>query len=179
MIDYSALKDLPTLTKSRSIVRFQDCDPLQHLNNIKYFDYFFNAREDQIANIYRFNATEVFKKLKAGWVIYHHEISYVRPANVGEWVRIFSRLIHYTHDTIVVEYFMTDDTAKQLKTLLWSTMKYVDAASGKLSKHHETIEAYLEATVDKTVDFKETSFQKRVREIKEEVAAKDFIKETL
>ena len=175
MIDYSELKNLPALTKSRTIVRFQDCDPLQHLNNIKYFDYFFNAREDQIAQLYRFNATEVFKILKAGWVIYHHEISYVRPANVGEWVRIFSRLIFYNNDTIVVEYFMTDDTGKQLKTLLWSTMKYIDVTTGKLSKHQESMKAYLDATADKSVNFEATDFFKRVREVKKEVASFELV----
>ena len=35
-------------TESKSIIRFQDCDPLRHLNNAKYFDYFFNAREEQV-----------------------------------------------------------------------------------------------------------------------------------
>ncbi|MEM9981458.1 MAG: acyl-CoA thioesterase, partial [Bacteroidota bacterium] len=34
----------PALLASKAIVRFQDCDPLRHLNNAKYFDYYFNAR---------------------------------------------------------------------------------------------------------------------------------------
>ncbi len=179
MIDYALINDLPKLTKSRAIVRFQDCDPLQHLNNIKYFDYFFNAREDQIAQVYQFNPTEVFKKLKAGWVIYHHEISYVRPANVGEWVRIFSRLAFYNENTIVVEYFMTDDSAKQLKTLLWSTMKYVDASSGKLTQHHPSIEKYLEATVDRSVEFENTTFFERVKQLRKELTQKDFLEHSV
>jgi acyl-CoA thioester hydrolase len=29
-------------------VRFNDCDPLGHLNNSKYIDYFLNAREDHL-----------------------------------------------------------------------------------------------------------------------------------
>jgi len=47
LIDLS--KTYPKLTESRAIIRFQDCDPLRHLNNAKYFDYFYNAREDQVA----------------------------------------------------------------------------------------------------------------------------------
>ncbi len=170
MIDYARIEQLPKITKSRTIVRFQDCDPLQHLNNIKYFDYFFNAREDQIATVYQFNPTEIFQKLQAGWVIYHHEISYVRPANVGEWVRIFSRLVFYDKNTIVVEYFMTDDTATQLKTLLWSTMKYVNARTGQLSEHDASITAYLAATMDPSVRFKETSFFQQVKTVKRGLA---------
>ncbi|MFD0878196.1 hypothetical protein ACFQ1A_28770, partial [Massilia pinisoli] len=34
-------KELPKVTESKAIIRFQDCDPLQHLNNSKYFDYYF------------------------------------------------------------------------------------------------------------------------------------------
>ena len=42
----------PAVLRSTAIIRFQDCDPLQHLNNAKYFDYFFNAREDQVPKLY-------------------------------------------------------------------------------------------------------------------------------
>ena len=38
------LTNLPTELETRVQIRFQDCDPLQHLNNSKYFDYYFNAR---------------------------------------------------------------------------------------------------------------------------------------
>ncbi|TAG67980.1 MAG: acyl-CoA thioesterase, partial [Runella slithyformis] len=85
----------------RTIIRFQDCDPLQHLNNSKYFDYYFNAREDQVATLYQFSFGQLFKELKQSWVVYQHQIAYLRPAQVSEWVRITSRLIFFSEDTIV------------------------------------------------------------------------------
>lgn len=172
MIDYAVLKDLPRLTSSRTLVHFQDCDPFQHLNNIKYFDYFFNAREDQVTHQYKFNATEVFRKMKAGWVIYHHEISYIRPAGVGEWVRIFSRIIFYNDNTLVIEYFMTDDSGRQLKTLLWSTLKYVDL-QGKLSVHPAAITAYLKAVASPIENFEKTDFLGRIKVLKAKIAEKN------
>ena len=39
MFYFDADKKYPKVTESRVKVRFQDCDPLQHLNNAKYFDY--------------------------------------------------------------------------------------------------------------------------------------------
>ena len=65
---------------------------------------------------------------------------------VGEWVRIMSRIIWHNHNTIVVEYYMTDDSKTQLKTLLWSTMRYVTLAEGKSTDHEGAVEDFLKAT---------------------------------
>jgi acyl-CoA thioester hydrolase len=98
-------RSYPTETESRTIIRFQDCDPLQHLNNAKYFDYYFNAREDQVAKLYDFSPGQLFSELKTSWVVYQHQIAYVRPAKVSDWIRIMSRLIYVNEDTTVTEYF--------------------------------------------------------------------------
>jgi acyl-CoA thioester hydrolase len=119
MFEYNPEKHYPTETESRVVIRFQDCDPLRHLNNAKYFDYFFNAREDQVPKLYGLEIIDLIRTYKAAWVVYNHNISYVRPAMVGEWVRIMSRVIWHNHNTMVVEYYMTDDSKTQLKTLLW------------------------------------------------------------
>ena len=79
-------------TESRVVIRFQDCDPLRHLNNAKYFDYFFNAREDQLPKVYGVEIMDLIKSNEAVWVVYNHHIAYLRPANLGEWVRIVTRL---------------------------------------------------------------------------------------
>ncbi|WP_369804213.1 hypothetical protein [Siphonobacter sp. SORGH_AS_0500] len=34
-------RNYPKKTESHSLIRFQDCDPMQHLNNAKYLDYYF------------------------------------------------------------------------------------------------------------------------------------------
>jgi acyl-CoA thioester hydrolase len=37
-------------------VRFQDCDPFNHLYNTRYLDYFLNSREDQLLDAYNLDA---------------------------------------------------------------------------------------------------------------------------
>ncbi len=159
-------REYPKETESRVIIRFQDCDPLQHLNNAKYFDYYFNAREDQVAKLYEFNFGRLFRELGQSWVVYQHQIAYVRPALVSEWVRITSRLIYFNEDTTVTEYFMTDDQGTQLKNVLWVTSKYIDVRLGERVTHPPTVMDYLETTCLTDVDFHHWNFNERIREIK-------------
>lgn len=162
-------KVYPKTTHSRTIIRFQDCDPFKHLNNINYFPYFFNAREDQVAQLYDFNVGEVYETHQTGWVVYNHEIAYIRPALMGEWVRISSRLVHYTENTIVVEYYMTDDQHKQMKTLLWSTLKYIDMKTGRKTPHQPIVEEYLQSILFDGFDYTNTPFNSRIAQIKAEL----------
>jgi thioesterase-3 len=165
MFEYDPTRHYPKETESRVVIRFQDCDPLQHLNNAKYFDYFFNAREDQVPKLYGIEMIDMIKKYQATWVVYNHTISYIRPARIGEWVRIRSRLIWYNHNTIVVEYYMTDDSQTELKTLLWSTMRYVTMSDGKSTDHQGAVLDFLKATLEET-DIEQTSTKERIREIR-------------
>ena len=167
MIDLT--KDYPLQTESRSVIRFQDCDPLRHLNNAKYFDYFFNAREDQVTQLYGLHPGDIFKRFGAGWVVYQHHIAYIRPANVGEWVRIFSRVVWFDQDTVIVEYYMTDDAKQQLKTVLWTTLKYIEVATGKKTQHHSEVTAYLQKIVFPGPDVHATNINDRVKDIREEL----------
>ncbi|MEM6261588.1 MAG: acyl-CoA thioesterase [Bacteroidota bacterium] len=135
----------PKETHSRVIIRFQDCDPLGHLNNSRYFDYMFNARADQLAKGFGFSLSEVFKTFGSAWVIYDQHIAYLRSALPGEWVRINSRLLFHNEDTLLVEYYMTDDSQQELKAVLWTTLKYVDLNSGKKIPHQPLVNDYLGA----------------------------------
>ncbi len=167
MFHFDPTRSYPTETESRTIIRFQDCDPLQHLNNAKYFDYYFNAREDQVAKLYDFNPGQLFRELRTSWVVYQHQIAYVRPAQVSEWVRITSRLIYYNEDTTVTEYFMTDDGKTHLKNVLWVTSKYISVATGKRISHDPTVMQYLAATLHPHVDYPAVTFNDRIRAIKQ------------
>ena len=146
MFEYNPGKHYPQETESRVVIRFQDCDPMQHLNNAKYFDYYFNAREDQVPKLYGLEIIDLIRKYESAWVVYNHNISYVKPAMVGEWVRIMSRIIWHNNNTIVVEYYMTDDSKTQLKNVLWSTMRYVTLKEGKSTDHTGAVEDFLKAT---------------------------------
>src|SRR5690554_2048817 len=165
MFEYHSERHYPKETESRVVIRFQDCDPLKHLNNAKYLDYFFNAREDQVPKLYGIEMIDMIRKYQATWVVYNHNISYIRPAMVGEWVRIMSRIIWHDHHSIVVEYYMTDDSKQELKTLLWSTMRYVSMDSGRSTDHKEGVLAFVNATVD-WVDIHQVSIRDRIKEIR-------------
>lgn len=165
MFDYNPTKQYPTETESRVVIRFQDCDPLRHLNNAKYFDYFFNAREDQVPKLYGLEIIDLIKTYKAAWVVYNHTISYVKPAMVGEWVRISSRVLWHNHNSIVVEYYMTDDLKAQLKTVLWSTMRYVTLAEGKSTDHSGAVKDFLNAT-SIGLDVSTLNIRDRVKQLK-------------
>lgn len=168
MFEYNPEKHYPTETESRVVIRFQDCDPLRHLNNAKYFDYFFNAREDQVPKLYGLEIIDLIRTYKAAWVVYNHNISYVKPAMVGEWVRIMSRTLWHNHNTIVVEYYMTDDSKTQLKTVLWSTMRYVTLEEGKSTDHTGAVKDFLMATSG-NLDISTLNIKDRVKKLIQEL----------
>ncbi|MCZ8134015.1 MAG: acyl-CoA thioesterase, partial [Algoriphagus sp.] len=97
-----------------------------------------------------------------------HNISYVKPAMVGEWVRIMSRILWHNHNTILVEYYMTDDSKTQLKTVLWSTMRYVTLAEGKSTDHSGAVQDFLKAT-SLDLDLTSLDIRDRVKLLKGEL----------
>lgn len=153
-------------TESRMLIRFQDCDPLRHLNNAKYFDYFFNAREDQLPKVYGVEMKDLIQAFEAFWVVYNHHIAYLRPANLGEWVRINTRLIGFDSHTLVVEYQMADDNKSHLKTLMWTTFKYVGMNTSRTKQHSEEVKAYLNAMLYPDVPHHPEYFGQRVKNVK-------------
>ncbi|MGY6559186.1 MAG: acyl-CoA thioesterase [Nitritalea sp.] len=170
MFSYNPEKVYPKVTESRVVIRFQDCDPLRHLNNAKYFDYFFNAREDQVPKLYGVEMIDMIQKYQAAWVVYNHNISYVRPARVGEWVRIHSRVLWYNAHTVVLEYFMTDDSGKELKNVLWTTMRYVTLKEGRTTEHSGEVVDFLKAT-SLQLDIQGMSIGERVKVLKQALLA--------
>jgi acyl-CoA thioester hydrolase len=169
MIDLNKLDQAPKTTYSRVVIRFQDCDPLRHLNNAKYFDYFFNAREDQVPKLYHVEVMDFINAFKAAWVVYQHHIAYIRPANVGEWVSIFTRVIGFSDDAVAIEYVMTNDDVTELKTVLWAQMKYVDIKTGRRTSHPALVTDYLRAICLPVENLDLEHFNSRIKEIKEEL----------
>lgn len=167
MFEFDKDKVYAKETESRVVIRFQDCDPLRHLNNAKYFDYFYNAREDQVPRLYGLEVMDFYKTYKAAWVVYQHQIAYVRPAMMGEWVRIMSRLLWFDESTIVIEYTMTNDAEDELKTVLWSTMKYVDVKTGKKTQHEGKVLDFLKVSRYPGIEFPGLDINQRIRQLKQ------------
>ena len=62
--------------KSFYRVRFNHCDPMGHLNNSAYIDYFINGREDHLKYEYDIDLADFARKGLA-WVVGEHEIKYL------------------------------------------------------------------------------------------------------
>ncbi len=146
-------------------VRFQDCDALGYLNNVRYFDYFLNAREEHTRYHYALNLLELSKKHQATWVITHHQIAYLRPADLGENIIIQTQLNFFDDNSILVEAAMFDDARTHLKSLLWSTMRYVSLATGRSTEHPAEVLTLLAAVQVTEVEHHPTGFQQRIAAI--------------
>lgn len=166
MFQYDPSREYPKETESKAVIRFQDCDPLQHLNNAKYFDYFFNAREDQVPRLYNLDPSEIFVRYKQSWVVYNHQIAYIRPAMMGEWVTIVSRILWYDNQNVLLEYVMFNRDKSQLKTVLWSTLRYIDVMKAKSTDHPKVIADYLKAACVEDFDHNSVSFNQRIKQLK-------------
>lgn len=133
-------KKLENLVK----VRFQDCDPFNHLNNSKYIDYFMNTREDQILENYNLDIYEHLRTTGQAWVVASNQISYFKPAMMNETVLIKSKLINYTNKSLSVEMQMWDKNHKQLKAIFWSKFVYFSAKTQQSVHHSEELMSLFE-----------------------------------
>lgn len=125
--------------ESKTKIRFQDCDPFNHLNNAKYFDYFINQREDQVEEAYQLNIFRHLKQTGKCWVVGSNQIIYLKPAFLMEEIVIETQLIHFDEKSIRVEMKMFNADKTQLKSLLWIRFIYIDAKGQKSTSHPEDL----------------------------------------
>src|SRR3989338_5688897 len=92
---------------SRVKIRFQDCDPFNHLNNGRFLDYFFNAREDHLTEHYNLDIFTQLKKTGCAWVVASNQIAYLKPAMVAEEVVIETKLIERVWVPVKTTFFET------------------------------------------------------------------------
>jgi len=120
--------------KSFYKVRFNDCDPLGHLNNSKYIDYMLNAREDHLKEFHDIELIHFHQQGK-GWVVGNHEIYYIKPAFYNENICIVSRLIELTSSQILVELIMYDEKMEKVKSIMWTRFVSINTKTGKKEEH--------------------------------------------
>ena len=115
-------------------VRFNDCDPLGHLNNSKYIDYFLNAREDHLKASYGIDLKE-WASRGLGFVVSRHEIQYIRSVTYNETICIRSVLAGYGDNYLDVEMLMYDRDQQSLKAILWSRFTHINTRTGRKEDH--------------------------------------------
>ena len=124
---------------SKVKIRFFDCDPFRHLNNVKYLEYFLNARTDHLIEHYDIDIFKHLDETGNGWLIASNQISYFKPALGNEIVLIETKLIKYGKRTINVEMIMWDENQTEIKSIYWVQFIYFNIKSQKSVSHSEDL----------------------------------------
>lgn len=129
----------PKILTSNAKIRFQDCDPFNHLNNGRYIDYFINQREDQVLNAYGIDIFKMIREEKLGWVVSSTQIAYILPVFTMEEIAFESQTIEFSNKHLKVEMRMFNKQKNKLKSLAWMTFVHVDLKTNTTTKHHPNL----------------------------------------
>lgn len=161
--------------ESQVMIRFSDCDPMGHLNNARYIDYFINAREDQLLAYYGVDFHERGKDNNEGWYISKAQIAYLTPAMLREEITVKSRLIMISDKAIRIEAMMLDEQKRRLKALAWMDFTWVDTKTGRSKKHPEDLlQFYLNIRTGEL--YREEDFEERIKTAKIQLRKQAAIK---
>lgn len=139
-------------------IRFADCDPIGHLNNVKYLEYMLNAREDHVEQNYGFTYEQYTRETGCTWVTIQNEIAYLKEVRYNSTVNITSKTIKVDDITAVVELLMTDENGK-INAVFWLTVIYFNMKTRRAEKMpDETLEKFEHFLVE--IDHK--TFKERV-----------------
>ena len=152
-------ENLPKIIESPAKIRFQDCDPFNHLNNSEYLNYLNNAREDQLLANYGIDIYKMAAVEGKSWVTGSNQIAYLRPAWLMEDVMIQTRMLAFDGSSIKVEMQMRNADKSELKAIMWSTFIHYNLANQK-REHHE--QKYLDLFEKIVHPVEESSFEERV-----------------
>ncbi len=155
--------ELPKILESKAKIRFQDCDPFNHLNNAAYINYMINAREDQIEKHYSLDIFDLAKTKGISWVVGTNQIAYLKPALLMEDVIIDSQLIHCTENQLHVEIRMWNHNKTELKAVMWSTFVHFNLLQQKRWNHDEKL---MELFQNITLQVGAKNFEERIMQIK-------------
>lgn len=109
---------------STAKIRFSDCDPIGHLNNVKYLEYMLNAREDHVEEFYGFTYEEYLERTGCTWIAIQNEIAYLREVRANTQVSISSKTIEIQDRISKVEILMKSLDGKTVYAVLWITVIY-------------------------------------------------------
>lgn len=148
--------------ESKSLIRFPDCDPFNHLNNARYIDYFINAREDHLMAHMNFNIYHFAAQRGLSWVVGKNQIAYLKPAFLMETVVIDSTLLRVGGKDVFVEMKMWNERKDKLKSVLWSQFVHINMKTQKPEMHSQEL-MNLFLPFENPLQ-KEMSFDERVEE---------------
>ena len=147
-------KEISTKVK----IRFSDCDPIGHLNNVKYLEYMLNAREDHVEEGYGFTYEEYTKKTGCTWITIQNEIAYLKEVRYNSKVVISSKTIEISDRISKVELLMKSEDEKTIHCVLWITVIYFNMKTRKSDVHPEETKNLFRKFL---VDLDQKDFQSR------------------
>lgn len=109
---------------SKAKIRFSDCDPIGHLNNVKYLEYMLNAREDHVESFYGFTYEEYSRKTGCTWITIQNEIAYLKEVRYNSNVVITSKTIEVSDRISKIEILMKSEDEKTINAVLWINVIY-------------------------------------------------------
>ena len=130
--------------KSIKTIRFPDCDPLGHLNNARFIDYFMNTREDHLVDYYNLNIYDRLKTKGESWVVAKNEILYKSPAFLMEKVIIQTQVNNFSIRHIEVEMIMYNEKGTKIKALMRSVFIPFDIKTNKTVDHDSDLMSLLQ-----------------------------------
>lgn len=154
---------LPKVLQSKAKIRFQHCDPFNHLNNGNYIDYFMNHREDMLIEHYDLDIYKIAKQTGKSWVSGSNQIVYLKPAFLMETVAIESQLIGYNDSELFVEMRMFDEHKSVIKSVIWCSFVHFNLLEQKREKHSES---FMRIFKDINNPVFETTFEERIKHFK-------------
>ena len=139
-------------------VRFSDCDPIGHLNNVKYLEYMLNAREDHVEEHYGFTYEQYIKKTGCTWIAIQNEIAYLKEVRANTQVEISSKIIQIDGRVSKVEILMNSIDGSTTHAVLWMTVIYFNMKTRKSEVHPEGTVSLFQKFL---VDVPQQTFQER------------------
>ncbi|MEO1030654.1 MAG: acyl-CoA thioesterase [Bacteroidota bacterium] len=155
--------NLAKTLESKTKIRFQDCDPFNHLNNGKYTDYFMNHREDELIRNYNIDIYKMARLEGKSWVSSSNQIAYLKPALLMETIVIESQLISFDNSNLKVEMRMYNEAKSHLKAIIWCGFVHFNLLTQKRETHSDKMMDLFGAVVN-PVDV--SIFDERVKQLK-------------
>ncbi|QNJ99205.1 acyl-CoA thioesterase [Constantimarinum furrinae] len=153
----------PKILESKTTIRFQHCDPFNHLNNSEYLNYMVNAREDQLIEHYDINIYKMAREEGKSWVVGSNQIAYLKPAWLMETVVIQSQLLHFDASSLDVELRMYNEDKSRLKAIMWSKYVHFNLLEQRREQHSDEYMKLFESVQDPVA---ESTFEERVLALK-------------
>lgn len=154
------LFSMEKIFSSEALIRFSDCDPIGHLNNQRYMDYFLNAREDHLRQYLAFDIYNYAQKEGKVWVMFQNQITYLKPVYYNHIVILTSRLFNMNEKSVHVEMQMIDKKSGNLNALVWMIAVHIDLRTNKSIPHPAEIQLMMEENLS-PIDQKD--YQSRVK----------------